>query len=53
LQWLQNPSQTSGDNLNNVRHETRTLRQKRRKYLKEKLSLKQIDKFLSETCIEA
>jgi hypothetical protein len=31
LQWLQNPSQTSADNLNNVKCETsRTLRNKRR-----------------------
>jgi hypothetical protein len=36
---LQNPSQTSGDNLNNVRHETgRTFRNKKREYLKEKIN---------------
>jgi hypothetical protein len=36
---LQNPSQTNGDNLNNVRHETsRTFRNKKRKYLKEKIN---------------
>jgi hypothetical protein len=34
---LQNPSKTNGDNLNNVRHETRrTFRKKKRNYLKEK-----------------
>jgi len=39
LQWLQNPSQTNGDNLNNVRCETnRNLRNKKWEYLKEKNS---------------
>jgi hypothetical protein len=42
LQWLQNPSQTHGDDMNNVRCETsRNYRVKKRKYLKEKTSLKQ------------
>jgi hypothetical protein len=36
LQWLQNPCQTNGDNLNNVQHETSiTSRNKKREYLKE------------------
>jgi hypothetical protein len=39
LQWLQNPSQISGDNLKNLRHETsRTLRNKKREYLKGKIN---------------
>jgi len=38
LQWLQNPSQINGDNLNNVRCETsRTFRNRRRVYLKEEI----------------
>jgi hypothetical protein len=41
LQWLQNPSQTNGANLNNVRCETsKTLTNKEKEYLEEKLSLK-------------
>jgi hypothetical protein len=40
--WLQNPSQINGDNLNNVRYETsRTFRNKKREYLKERMSFKQ------------
>jgi hypothetical protein len=36
---LQNPSQTNKDNLNNVRCETsRTFRNKKRQYLKEKVN---------------
>jgi hypothetical protein len=39
FQWLQIPSQTNGDNLKNVRHETsRTFRNKKREYLKEKMN---------------
>jgi hypothetical protein len=39
LQWLQNPSQISGDNLQNLRHETtRTFGNKKRKYLKCKIN---------------
>jgi hypothetical protein len=35
---LQNPSQTNGDNLNNVRCETnRTFRNRKREYLKDKI----------------
>jgi hypothetical protein len=38
LQWLQNPSQIKGDDLNNVRGEISwTFRNKRREYLEEKL----------------
>jgi hypothetical protein len=33
LQWLQNPSEINGNNLENVRHET-----SRRKYLKDRIS---------------
>jgi hypothetical protein len=39
LQWLQNPSQINGDNLQNVRSETsRTFRNKKREYLKNKIN---------------
>jgi hypothetical protein len=39
LQWLQNPSQINGDNLNNVRRETsKIFRNKKREYLKEKIN---------------
>jgi hypothetical protein len=38
LQWLQNPNQISGDNLQNVKCETsRTFRNKKREYLKGKI----------------
>jgi hypothetical protein len=38
LQWLQNPSQMNGDNMNNVKCETsRTFRDKKGSILKEKL----------------
>jgi hypothetical protein len=41
LQWLQNPNQTNGDNLQNLRHETsRTFRNKKREYLKDKIKQK-------------
>jgi hypothetical protein len=39
LQWLQEPSEINGDNLNNVRHETsRYFRNTNREYLKEKIN---------------
>jgi hypothetical protein len=39
LQWLQNPSQTNKDNLQNVRHETsRIFRNKKREHLKAKIN---------------
>jgi hypothetical protein len=39
LQWLQNPSKTNGDNLNNVRHKTgRPYWNKMREYLKQKIN---------------
>jgi hypothetical protein len=39
LQWLQNSSQISGDNLQNLRRETsRTFRNKKREYLKGKIN---------------
>jgi len=37
LQWLQNPSQINGDNLQNLRHETSRTLKKKRKYLKDKI----------------
>jgi hypothetical protein len=37
LQWLQDPSEINGDNLNNIRCETsRQLRHKKREYRKDK-----------------
>jgi hypothetical protein len=39
LQWLQDPSEINGDNLNNIRHEaSRHFRNKKRKYLKDKIN---------------
>jgi hypothetical protein len=39
LQWLQNPSQINGDNLQNLRHKTsRTFKNKKRAYLKGKIN---------------
>jgi hypothetical protein len=39
LQWLQDPSEINGDNLNNVRSEaSRHLRNKKREYLKDKIN---------------
>jgi hypothetical protein len=39
LQWLQNPSQINGYNLQNLRHETsRTFRNMKREYLKGKIN---------------
>jgi hypothetical protein len=39
LQWLQDPSERNGDNLNNVRREvSRHFRNKKRKYLKDKIN---------------
>jgi hypothetical protein len=39
LQWLQDPSEINGDNLNNVRLETRRqFRNKKREYLKDKIN---------------
>jgi hypothetical protein len=39
LQWLQNPSKISGDNLQNLTRETsRTFRNKKREYLKGKIN---------------
>jgi hypothetical protein len=39
LQWLQDPSEINGDNLNNVGHEaSRHFRNKKREYLKDNLN---------------
>jgi hypothetical protein len=39
LQWLQNPSKVTGDNLDNVRREaSRTFSSKKREYLKNKIN---------------
>jgi hypothetical protein len=38
LQWLRDPSEINGDNLNNIRRETRKhFRNKKREYLKDKI----------------
>jgi hypothetical protein len=38
LQWLQDPSEISGDNLSNIRRETsRHFRNKKREYMKDKI----------------
>jgi hypothetical protein len=38
LQWLQDPSEINGDNLNNIRREiSRHFRNKKREYLKNKI----------------
>jgi hypothetical protein len=54
LQWLQDPSEINGDNLNNVRRESSTyFRNKKREYLKRKLMSLQrtVRTRTSETCI--
>jgi uncharacterized protein YaaR (DUF327 family) len=39
LQWLQDPNETNGDNLNNVRREaSRHFRNNKREYLKDKIN---------------
>jgi hypothetical protein len=38
LQWLQNLSQINGVNVQNLRHETRTFRNKKREYMKGKIN---------------
>jgi hypothetical protein len=39
LQWVQDPCEINGDNLNNVRHEaSRCFRNKKREYLKDKIN---------------
>jgi len=49
---LQNPSYANGDDMNNIRHETsRTLNNKMREYLKEKIN--ELETEISETYIEA
>jgi uncharacterized protein YaaR (DUF327 family) len=49
LQWLQDPSEINGDNLNNVRCKAnRYFKNKKREYLKDKIN----EFATSETCIE-
>jgi hypothetical protein len=39
LQWLQDPSEISGDNLNNIRLETsRDFRNKKKEYLEDRIN---------------
>jgi hypothetical protein len=55
LQWLQDPSEINGDNLNNMKRETsRHFRNKERQYLKDKLMYLQrtVKTRTLETCIE-
>jgi hypothetical protein len=54
LQWLHDPSEINGDNLNNVRREaSRYFRNKKREYLKDKINELAMNRTLtSETCIE-
>jgi hypothetical protein len=55
LQWLQDPSEINGDNLNNIRREaSRHFRNKKREYLKEKINKLAMDSKnrTSETCTE-
>jgi hypothetical protein len=54
LQWLQNPSQIIGDNLQNLRCETsRTFRKKKRGYLKGKINELETKTKILEMCTEA
>jgi hypothetical protein len=55
LQWLQDPKEINGDNLNNVRCEaSRYFRNRKREYLKDKINelATNSKKRTSETCIE-
>jgi GrpB-like predicted nucleotidyltransferase (UPF0157 family) len=55
LQWLQDPSEMNGDNLNNVRRDaSRHFRNKMREYMKGKIKSLQraVRRGTSETCIE-
>jgi hypothetical protein len=53
LQWLPDPKEINEDNLNNIRREAnRYFRNKKREYLKDKMSLQQtVRTRTSETCI--
>jgi hypothetical protein len=49
LQWLQNPSEINGDNLNNVRREaSRYFRNKKREHLKDKINEQYTSPFCSQ-----
>jgi hypothetical protein len=56
LQWLQDPSEINGDDLNNIRRETsRHFRNKKKEYLKDKideLATNSKNKNIIETRIE-
>jgi alpha/beta superfamily hydrolase len=55
LQWLQNPSEINGDNLNNIRRETsRHFRNKKRKHLKDKIDEFAMNRKMKilETCMD-
>jgi hypothetical protein len=57
LQWLQDPSEINGDNLNNVRCEaSRYFKDKKREYLKDKINefaTNSKKTRMLKTCIEA
>jgi hypothetical protein len=56
LQWLQNPSQINGDNLQNLRRKTsRTFRNKKREYMKGKINKLETNNKIKilEICTEA
>jgi hypothetical protein len=54
LQWLQDPSEINGDNLNHIKWETsRHFRNKKREYLKDKINELATNRTRTiETCIE-
>jgi hypothetical protein len=52
IQWLQNPNQSNGDNLHNVRREaSRHFRIKKKEYLKARINEQTVRTRISETCI--
>jgi hypothetical protein len=53
LQWLQDPSEVNGDNLNNVRcQNSRHFKNKKREYLKDKINELATNRTrTTETCI--
>jgi hypothetical protein len=52
LEWLQDPSEINGDNLNNIRRETsRHFRNKKKEYMKDKNLQRTVSTRLLETGI--
>jgi hypothetical protein len=53
MQWLQDPSEVNGDNLNNIRREARShFTNKYREYMKDKIDELATNSRILETCIE-